>query len=373
MSSQMFMPVWSISHTGLLGLWYEVVNRMELPLTPIPSSSPVIGFGELLLRLSTRGPGQLRSARGLDLWVGGAEANVCRSLAALGHEVRMVSVVPSGPLGDLALSDLRSAGVDARDISSGDGRMGLYFLEEGASLRPSRIVYDREGSAFARAEPGRFDWPRLLEGGALLHVSGITAALGQRSSAAVVEAMTAARAAGLTVSFDMNYRPQLWQGWNSDPSRTLGEMVEMADILFANHRDMTLLLGREFEGRDEGRRREAAEAGFEAFPRLRRIASTARTVGHVGSHRLTARLDTREGSFTTGEVEIDGIVDRIGGGDAFAAGVLHGLLADRTGQETVESGLALACLKHSVMGDWAPFAEADIQAFASKEALDVRR
>jgi 2-dehydro-3-deoxygluconokinase len=284
----------------------------------------------------------------------------------------MISVLPENALGDIGLSALRAAGVDTSTVRREPGRMGLYFLEPGASLRPSRIVYDRSGSAFASTSPDSFDWSRLLAGASILHVSGVTAALGPMGTEAALAAMTAAREAGILTSFDANYRASLWESWNADPSETLRKLVEQADLLFGNHRDISLLLGRQFGTDGPARRREAAEAAFAAFPRLRRIASTSRHIDHVDCHRLAARLDTPDSQHQTDEIEVAGIVDRIGGGDAFAGGVLHGLIRGAGEEQAVKDGLALACLKHSQPGDAALFTAADLAAFDAG-SLDVRR
>jgi len=335
-------------------------------------SAEVVCFGELLLRLTAPGRELLLQNGRLDVHVGGAEANVAVALACLGHQTAMVSRVPDNPLGEAAIRYLRRYGVSVDGVARGAGRMGLYFQSVGAGLRPSSIVYDRDGSSFALAERQDFDWDRLLEGAELLHLSGITPALGQRSADAALAAAEAARSRGIKISFDGNYRAQLWQRWASDPKAMLCELVGNADILFGNHRDISLLIGRDFGGDGEARRREAAEAAFEAFPQLRLIASTARHIDDADRHRIAARIDKGDGSFQTEEVVVAGIVDRIGTGDAFAAGVLHGVLSGADLERTARYGLALACLKHSLPGDASLFTQADIDAFLAGE-LDVRR
>jgi 2-dehydro-3-deoxygluconokinase len=267
---------------------------------------------------------------------------------------------------------LRRYGVDASKVTTGEGRMGLYFLSPGAGPRPADIVYDRDDSAFARVGAQDFEWGTLLFGAGLLHVSGITPALGESPAEATLAAMRAARAAGATVSFDGNYRSRLWAKRSGDPRGILTELVAEADILFGNHRDISLLLGRHFSGDGEARRREAAEAAFDAFPKLGLIASTARHVVDADTHRLSARIDEREGSAQTADVAIAGIVDRIGAGDAFAAGVLHGLRSGLNREGSAQCGLALSCLKHSLPGDSSLFGQRDIDAFLAGE-MDVRR
>jgi 2-dehydro-3-deoxygluconokinase len=283
----------------------------------------------------------------------------------------MVSRVPANALGDAAVGHLRRYGVSVDGVARAEGRMGLYFQSTGAGLRASSIVYDREGSSFALAAKDDFDW-RLLDGAKLLHLSGITPALGPRSAELALVAADAARSRGIRMSFDGNYRAQLWERSGSDPKPILRELVSRAEILFGNHRDISLLVGREFSGDGEMRRREAADAAFETFPNLQLIASTARHIDDADRHRISARVDTRDGAFQTDEVTLCGIVDRIGSGDAFAVGVLHRVLGGASIEDAARYGLALACLKHSLPGDASLFTQADIDAFLAGE-LDVRR
>lgn len=333
----------------------------------------LVAFGELLIRLSAPDKLLLKSARHLDLHVGGAEANVAIGLASLGHKTRVVSRVPDNALGQMARGSLAAAGVDVDHVTTDSGRMGLYFLTPGAGLRPSDIVYDRAGSAFALSDEGDFHWDAAFEGATHLHLSGITPALGPKSAAAAIAAAKAAKARGMTLIFDGNYRARLWEAWDSDSRGILTELVGMADILFGNHRDMTLLLGRPFTAEGADRRREAAEAGFAAFPNLKLIASTARHIEDADRHRVSTRIDARDRFARTDEIAISGIVDRIGAGDAFAAGVLHGLLiAPDDIEGAAQTGLALTALKHSLPGDASTFGRQDIATFLSGE-LDVRR
>ncbi|RSV33662.1 sugar kinase [Sphingomonas sp. ABOLH] len=332
----------------------------------------ILCFGELLLRLTAPGRELLMQTGRFDVHVGGAEANVAVGLASLGHASAMVSAVPDNPLGRGAIAAVRAQGVDCSRVVTREGRMGLYFLSPGAGLRASDIVYDRAGSSFATTPAAAWDWDALLAGCTRLHLSGITPALGHETAQAAIAAAEAARARGLTVSFDGNYRARLWEAWDSDPRAVLTRLVSMADLLFGNHRDVSLLLGKQFSGDGEDRRREAAEAAFAAFPNLRHIASTARHVDDADRHRLSARIDMPTGAVQIGEVAISGIVDRIGGGDAFASGVLHALMSGRDEATAAEWGLAVAALKHSLPGDFNLFRQADIDDFLSG-GLDVRR
>ena len=332
----------------------------------------LVFFGELLIRLTAPGRELLMQSPKLALHVGGAEANVAIGLANLGHSTAMVGVVPGNALGRGAVAAVRGQGVDCSGVQVRDGRMGLYFLSVGAGLRASEIVYDRAGSSFAQAPADAFDWRALLAGAGLLHLSGITPALGPRSTEAALTAARAAKRLGVPVSFDANYRAMLWESWDSDPKAVLGELIGMADILFGNYRDIGLVLGRAFSGAGADRRRDAADAAFAAFPDLKLIASTARHVVDADSHRIAARVDTRDGAAQTEEVAVSGIVDRIGAGDAFAAGVLHAHLGGRDAEAMARTGLALTCLKHSLPGDASRFGQTDLDAFDAG-GLDVRR
>lgn len=332
----------------------------------------VVCFGEMLLRLSPPCARLMVQAQSLDMVVGGAEANVAAALAALGHEARMVTMLPATPLGDKARAELGAAGVDTRFVTRGSGRMGLYFMEPGAGLRPSSITYDRAGSAFALADADAFDFAGALDGAALLHMSGITPALGPNGVALARAAVAAAQCAGVPICLDGNYRAQLWDSWDSDPRSVLTELVSAATVLIGNHRDISLLLGKTFSGEGAERRREAVDAAFAAFPNLELVASTARHVVSSDHHRLAARVDTRGSKHQTAEIDVTGIVDRIGTGDAFAAGVLHQYLRGGDAQAMAECGLALATLKHSLPGDFCLIGAAELAAF-SAQGGDVRR
>ncbi len=335
-------------------------------------AGPVVCFGEILLRLSPPAPRKIVQADALEVHVGGAEANVAAALASLGVPSRMISCLPTDPLGDRARTVLASTGVDMAHVMRSPGRMGLYFLEHGASLRPSAVTYDRADSAFAGAKPTNFDFTFALGGARLLHLSGITPALGPGGGALSRAAARAAQTAGVPICFDGNYRAQLWESWDSDPRAILTELVSMASLFIGNHRDISLLLGRSFSGDGPDRRREAAEAAFAAFPNLQLIASTARQVMGGGHHRLAARIDLQDQAHQTDEIDIPQIVDRIGTGDAFAAGVIHGWLNGGSAQAMAQSGLALAALKHSLPGDLTLFSAEDLRAF-EPEGADVRR
>ncbi|NBC35084.1 sugar kinase [Novosphingobium sp. FSY-8] len=333
----------------------------------------IVCFGEPLLRLTTPVGQMLTQASALDITVGGAEANVAVALRAMGHGARYVSALPANALGDKVLGALAGAGVDTGHCLRAPGRMGLYFLEAGASLRPSAVTYDRDGSAFATADAGAFDFASALQGARLLHLSGITAALGPNGVALARAAIAAARAADVPISFDCNYRERLWSAWDSQPRAILMELLQHATIMFGNHRDMTLLLQKPFSGDGPERRHEAAQAAFATFPRLQVVASTARTPMTQTHHRLSARVDRRGDHHQTADIAITDIIDRVGSGDAFAAGVLTGWLEGGDAAQMARLGLAMNALKHSQHGDWLRVTRADVLAFDGDGGGDVRR
>jgi 2-dehydro-3-deoxygluconokinase len=339
------------------------------------STGPIVCFGEILIRLSAPDNELLLQSPRLDVRFGGAEANVAVSLSQFGRTARMVSVVPDNALGRAARDELRRHGVDVSGVVFVPGRMGLYFLTPGAVLRPSEVVYDRAGSAFAQAAPDTVDWRKALPGAGLLHISGVTPAVGPNAAAAAIKAVKIAGELGVLVSFDGNYRSKLWAAWNGDGPAILRGLLANAHIAFVDERDIALVLGRKFESVDRAdRRREAAKAAFQAFPNLQRIASTFRREHAVDHQDLSAAMFMRDGSEVgTRTISLPGIVDRIGGGDAFAAGLLHGLFADMTDQDALDFALAAACLKHAIPGDFNLVTEADVKAFLTQEGLDVRR
>jgi 2-dehydro-3-deoxygluconokinase len=333
--------------------------------------SRIVCFGEILWRLSSPAGELLLQSPALSACIGGAEANVAVSLARFGHDAAIVSTLPRNALGLAARDGLRAHGVDTAGITLADGRMGLYFLTPGAVLRPSEIIYDRADSAFALADPGRYDWDALLDGAAWLHVSGVSPAVGDGPARTVEGAMRAARALGVRVSFDGNYRASLWAQQGSDGASVLLALMGNADLAFADQRDIALLLRRP-ELAEASRRDEAIAAAFEAFPQLEKLASTVRTQHSVDRHELSAALHTRSGAIATRTYELSGIVDRIGTGDAFAAGVLHGVENGWPDQQALDFGLAAATLKHAIAGDFNLASEEQVHAVCTG-ALDVRR
>lgn len=326
----------------------------------------IVCFGEILIRLSTPGRELMLQTPRLETHVGGAEANVAVSLARFGHEASVVSVVPDNALAHGAVAELRRWNVDTRAIAFGPGRMGLYFLTPGAGQRPSDVLYDRAHSAFAAVDA--IDWSAALKGADWLHVSGVTPAVSANGAEAAVRAVKAARAAGVKVSYDANFRAKLWETRGGDPKPVLDALFGEADIAFAEARDIALVTGDR-----PGDNARAAHVAFARWPKLQRIACTERRIVSADHHELSAHMHTRGGNVSAKTRAVTGIVDRIGGGDAFAAGLLHGLATGMADQAMLDFALAAACLKHYIPGDFNLSTVADVNFYLSESGADVRR
>ena len=335
-------------------------------------SGPILCFGEVLLRLNPPAGGLLADSRLLAAHVGGAEANVAAALVQLGRQARMLTVLPSNPLGDLAVGELRRTGMDTTHVLRREGRLGLYFLELGAGVRPPGITYDRAGSAFA-AHANAFNWRALAAEASWFHVSGITQAVSDAGVEAARAAARAMRNAGLPVSFDANYRSSLWVGREAEAAASFREMAGSADVLFAGAHDIGRALGWAPDGDTPEARRAAAEAAFQAFPNLSVIASTRREILPGGAQRFGARIDARETFFETPTASLGNIVDRIGTGDAFAGAVIDSLFRKQPLGTCARLGLAAAALKHSIAGDRWIGSRDDLDRFNPDVELDVQR
>jgi len=331
------------------------------------SDGGIICFGEVLLRLSSPGAELLLQSPQLNVCVGGAEANVAVSLTTLGHDVGVFTKLPDTALGQAARNELRRYGVDTSRIAFTPGRMGLYFLSPGAGGRAAEVIYDRAASSFASADHTQTSWTEVLDGAGWLHVSGVTAALGANVAEAAIRAVTEARKLGLTVSFDCNYREKLWKAWNGDAPGILREILSQSDIAFGNERDVALILGG-----SPANARDAADSAFKAFPNLKLMAATHRVQHSVNHHALAAALHTREGSWESPAIEVTHIVDRIGAGDAFAAGLIHALRTSANNAGAIRFALGAACIKHTIPGDFNLASAAEIEALLAAD-LSVRR
>lgn len=318
----------------------------------------VVALGELLLRLKSPGHERLLQTQTLEATIAGAEANVVSALASDGIPAAFVTRVPHGPLGDAALAELRRFGVDVSRVDRGPGRLGVYYLEAGAGHRPPRVVYDREGSAMAIAEPESFDWPLLLDGATWLHVSGITPAISASAAHATLDAVRHARGAGVTVSVDFNHRAMLWR-WGKSPTDVMPDIVAEANIAIAGREDIQKMLGIPLGGDQNSHEPDVeaftalAAAVLKRFPRLEMVVITLRESISASHNHWSALLCTREATHRSKRWEITDMVDRIGAGDAFAAGLLYAFNKYGSGQHqrALEFATAASCLKHTIPGD----------------------
>src|SRR5881397_243707 len=300
----------------------------------------VLTFGELLLRLSPPGDERLLESPVLHTFFGGAEANVAVALRHLGVPSSYITRLPEGPLGDAGLDALRREGVAVDRVVRGGSRLGLYFVEPGADLRTMRVVYDRAGSAFAETDPAEIDWPRVLAGARWFHATGITPALGDGPAAALARAIACARAAIVPVSLDLNYREALWRG--RDPRAFVEPLARQADVLIGNRDAVRALLGVDASGA-----RLAERYG------CRLVAITQREVLGPREHAWSATLyDTSTGGTLPSRRHVVQVVDRVGGGDSFAAGLIAALLRGLGAADALEFAVAAGALKLGIPGDF---------------------
>lgn len=333
----------------------------------------IVSFGEILLRLAARPPSLLLQEAQLEATICGAEANVAVALSGFGHTTRMISLVPDNRLGEAARSELRRFDVDARDVKSGNGRMGLFFLSPGAMTRPAEIIYDRAGSSFANLDPEAMDWQQLLAGANWLFIGGITAALGDGPLSALRSAIACAKRHDVNIAFDCNYRPSLWQGREQQAAKILRELSSQAKLLFGGRRAIGMMLDQHFDAEDANSGfHDAANAMFASAPGLTHVAATRRDIISADNQRLTGLIADRQGLAVSPTLALDGIVDRIGTGDAYAAGVVHGLVSGHDLDQTVRFSAAAAQWSHGVSGDFLRASVSDINAIRIG-AGDVRR
>ena len=335
--------------------------------------SCVVTLGEVMLRLKSPGFERLFQSPILEATFGGAEANVAASLAQFGVETRFLSAVPANNVGDACLASLRAFGIDTSMIRRAGDRLGVYYLESGANQRPSRVTYDREGSAMAAAKPSDFDWDAVFAGADWFHISGVTPAISAAAAALSLAAARAARERGVTVSVDYNFRKNLWRYGKNAPE-VMRELVRCANIGIANEEDCQKSLGItadvDVTSGDLAHvaYRVLAEKVLEAFPNLSRQAITLRESHSADHNGWSAVLHNRRDFLTSRHYEINDIVDRVGAGDSFAAGLIYGIRAYGDDAKALEFATAASCLKHSVPGDVNRVSVAEVEALMGGDA-----
>lgn len=331
----------------------------------------VVTFGEIMLRLAPEGYYRFVQADRLGATYGGGEANVAVSLANFGLDAAFVTKLPAHEIGQAALNSLRRFGVDTSYIARGGNRLGIYYLEKGASQRPSKVIYDRAGSSFAESSPQDYDWKEILKGADWFHFTGITPALGDGLAEICLEACRTAKEMGITVSCDLNYRRKLWS--REKAGQVMGELCRYVDVCIANEEDAADVFGIRAAGTDVTAG-TVSRAGYEDVARqleerfgFRQVAITLRESLSASDNNWSAMLRSGKESCFSKKYGVH-IVDRVGGGDSFAAGLIAALLNGESPQGALEFAVAASCLKHSVEGDFNMASEAEVRALAGGDA-----
>lgn len=316
-----------------------------------------VTFGEVMLRLTPPGHETLFQTPNLTATFGGAEANVAVSLANYGEEAAFVTAAPKNPIGDAMVRELRGFGVCTRHIRRSGERLGIYYAETGASMRPSKVVYDRAHSAIAEVKPGDFDWDAIFEGAKWFHTTGITPAIAEGTAQTALEAMKRAKEKGLTVSCDLNYRKKLWK-WGRTPKEVMSEMAPYIDVMIANEEDCQKCLGIELDvdvtsGKLETSQYEGlARKVMAAFTNVKYLAVSLRESVSADWNNWSVVLAAKDAFHVSRKYEIRDIVDRIGGGDSFGSGLIWGLNNLDGLQNAAEFAAAASALKHTIYGDY---------------------
>ena len=335
----------------------------------------VVTLGEIMLRLKSPQFERLFQSPLLEATFGGGEANVAVSLALFGMDATLVTVLPKNPIGEAALAELRRHNVDTSHVVRNGERLGIYFLETGTNQRPSVVIYDRSHSSMTEAGPGTFDWETIFDGADWFHISGITSALSQATADLSLQAVQAAKQRGVTVSCDFNFRGKLWKYGKKAPE-VMRELVRHIDVEIANEEDCQLSLGITVANEPSERQVTPGELQlahyealcskmFEAFPNLKYQAMTLRE-SHSASHNgWSACLSNGRKFFASTKYDLTHIVDRVGGGDSFAAGLIYGLATGMGDQEALNFAVAASALKHTIPGDLNLVTIAEVQYLMS--------
>lgn len=322
----------------------------------------VVTFGEIMLRLCPKGYRRIMQADEFEATYAGAEANAAVALSRFGVNAQFVSKVPENPLGQAAIDALRKCGVGTENIVRGGERLGIYFAERGMGVRSGQVVYDRANSALARAGKEEFDWGNILKGASWLHLTGITPALGAEVAAICEEACMQAKKQNVRVSLDVNYRKKLWT--EKQAGKVLSRLLPMADLVFIGSAEMQSLFGILCP---ESFTRE--EAFFDCAHQLCRIfgigmaATTLREGKEAQRCTLKGMLCSKDGAFQSRAYDVE-IVDRLGGGDAFAAGLIYALMQNMPSERAIEFATAASCLKHTCEGDFSQMSSQEVAALA---------
>lgn len=299
-----------------------------------------------MLRLACPEHLRFSQAHGFEATFGGGEANVAVSLAQFGFDAEFVTALPSNDIAEACLRELRSYGVGVGNCLESGERMGIYFLEKGAVCRPSKVIYDRAGSSISQVKPGDFDWEKIFEGADWFHWTGITPAISQGAASVCLEAVKAASKMGVRISCDLNYRKNLWK-WGKSAGEVMPELVSYSDVIIGNEEDAEKVFGIKSEGC------EAEDLTLmRMFPKAKKIAITQRESLNADHNLWSAVLYDGGRLLVSRKYDITDIVDRVGGGDSFAAGLIYGILNRGDDAAALEFAVAASCLKHTIEGDF---------------------
>lgn len=326
----------------------------------------VVTFGEIMLRLKSPGFERLLQAPFLEATFGGGEANVAISLASFGFDVAFCTALPKNILGDVCARELKKWGVDTSLIVRGEGRMGTYYLENGANQRSSIVVYDRSYSAISLAKPGDIDWEKVFDKADWFHITGITPAISKSAMELSFGAVKKAREKGVTISCDFNFRKKLWK-YGKAATDIMPELVKYVDYGIANEEDCQKSLGIEVDVEVESGKLDVKKYKalgnkvLKTYPGLKAMAITLRESTSANINGWSGCLNDRENFYLSKKYEIRDIVDRVGGGDSFAAGLIYGLNTYEHKQDALEFAVAASCLKHSILGDFNRVSIAEVE------------
>ena len=332
-----------------------------------------VSLGEIMLRLKTPGHDRFFQSPVFEATFGGGEANVAVALANYGLDAKFVTALPDNDIGDAAIRELRSFGVDTRLVRRSGERVGIYYLETGANQRPSKVVYDRAASSICECGPGDFNWDEVFSDAKWFHITGITPALSASAADLSLEAVKQARARGVTVSCDFNFRGKLWKYGKTAPE-VMTELVKFVDVGIANEEDCQKSLGITSEvevesGELDTRKYEAlSETVLSEYPDMSTIAITLRESRSADTNGWSACLRDSSGFRLSRRYEITDIIDRVGGGDSFASALIYGLNAYKDRQQSLEFAVAASCLKHSILGDFNRVTVPEVEKLMSGDA-----
>ena len=331
----------------------------------------IVTFGEIMLRLMPEGYLRFLQADKFEATYAGAEANVAVSLANYGDEAEFVSKVPEHEIGQAAINALRRYGVGVKHVARGGERLGVYYCEKGASQRPSKVIYDRAYSAIAEADKSDFDWEKILEGADWFHFTGITPALSDETAEITLEACKKAKEKGITISCDLNFRKKLW---TSEKAQSIMKpLMQYVDVCIGNEEDAELCLGFKPDADVEGGSTEAE--GYKGIFKgmmdtfgFKYVISTLRESISATHNGWKAMIYDGKEFYVSKRYDIDPIIDRVGGGDSFSGGIIHGLLTMKTQGEALEFAVAASALKHTIPGDFNMVSAEEVAALAGGSA-----